>query len=84
MPIFRARRGGNNKKNNIYIYIYTNVDLSLYSDSVSGQGRSAIRPQVDGQHVFSMSIFFFIFDCNLATVALPSCDLKSQSHLQVL
>ena len=46
----------------IYIYIYTSEVLSLYSDSVSGQCRSAIGPKVDGQHVLSMYFVFYIFD----------------------
>ena len=39
---------------------------------------------VDGQHVFSKYIFFIIFDCDLASVALASCELQSHSHLEVL
>ena len=50
----------------IYIYIcicvYTSDGLSLDSDSVSGQSRSAIGPKVDGQHVLFMFCFIYIID----------------------
>ena len=64
--------------------VYTSVDLPLYSDSVRGQCRSAIGPQGDGQRVFSMHLFFYMLDRDLATVALASYELQSNNNLEVL
>ena len=38
------------------------MDLSLYSDIVSGHIARAIGHTVVGQHVLSMCFFFYIFD----------------------
>ena len=86
--------------------------LSLYSDSVSGQCRSAIEPQVVSQRVFSKVFFLLHFrlmvgrevdwllwgimayvgnlpmtydlEVILKYCGKSSCDLRSQSHLEVL
>ena len=45
----------------IHIYSYISGVLSLYSDSVSGQCRSVVGPQVDQQHAFQCVFLFYIF-----------------------
>ena len=46
----------------VCIYIYTSVGLSLYSDRVSWSSRLVFRSKVDGQHVLSECVFFYVFD----------------------
>ena len=46
----------------ICMYVYTVFVLSLQSDTVSRPYHLAIGPKVDGQHVLSMHLFFYIVD----------------------